>query len=110
MTDASKLLNELIDTAGLAKAEIARRLGVSPQAVSNWTSGQARPSRANLARLEEELDAQPPGTLLHAYGYATSESPQAETSIEAAIRADRRISPEDKRVLLAIVHRFVQGR
>ena len=110
MTDASKLLNELIDTAGLAKAEVARRLDVSPQAVTNWTSGQAKPSRDNLARLEEELDAQPPGTLLHAFGYATGECPQSDTSIEAAIRADRRLSPEDKRVLLAIVHRFVEGR
>ena len=42
-----------IETAGLAKAEVARRLGVSPQAVTNWTSGQARPSRANLVQLEE---------------------------------------------------------
>lgn len=110
MTDASELLTELIDTAGLAKAEVARRLGVSPQAVTNWTSGQARPSKANLARLEDELDAQPPGTLLHAFGYATPECPEPDTSIEAAIRADRRISAEDKRVLLAIVDRFVQRR
>lgn len=110
MTEASKLLSDLIDTAGLAKAELARRLGVSPQAVTNWTTGQAKPSRTNLARLEEELDAQPPGTLLHAYGYAAPECPESEMSIEAAIRADQRISPEDKRVLLAIVNRFVQGR
>jgi transcriptional regulator with XRE-family HTH domain len=110
MTEASNLLNELIDTAGLPKAEVARRLGVSPQAVSNWTSGQAKPSRSNLARLEEELDAQPPGTLLHAFGYATAECPQPDTSIEAAIRAEQRISPDDKRVLLAIVRRFLEGR
>jgi transcriptional regulator with XRE-family HTH domain len=110
MTDASELLSEMIDTAGVAKAEVARRLGVSPQAVTNWTTGQARPSRANLARLEEELDAQPPGALLQAFGYAPPECPEAEMSIEAAIRADRRISAEDKRVLLAIVDRFVQRR
>lgn len=110
MTDASELLSEMIDTAGVAKAEVARRLGVSPQAVTNWTTGQARPSRANLARLEEELDAQPPGALLHAFGYAPPECAEAEMSIEAAIRADRRISAEDKRVLLAIVDRFVQRR
>jgi transcriptional regulator with XRE-family HTH domain len=110
MTDASQLLKELIDIAALPKAELARRLGVSPQAVTNWTTGQARPSKANLTRLEEELDAQPPGALLHAFGYATGECRQSETSIEDAIRADRRISPEDKRVLLAIVSRFVEGR
>jgi transcriptional regulator with XRE-family HTH domain len=109
MTDARKLLDDLIETAGLPKAEVARRLGVSPQAVTNWTSGLARPSKANLVQLEEVLAAQPPGVLLHAFGYATAESPQSDMSIEAAIRADRRITPEDKRVLLAIVDRFVRG-
>lgn len=110
MTDANKLLAELIETSGLTKAEVARRVGVRPQAVTNWTGGQARPSRDHLGRLEDVLDVRPRGRLLHAYGHASGDGPEPTLTIEDAIRADRRISPEDKRVLLAIVERFTRNR
>ncbi len=109
-TDPHLLLAEMIDTYGLSKAEVARRLGVQPQAVTNWTrSGNGhratRPSLANLQALESLLGAN--GELLRAFGYEVV-GIGAPITTEAAIRRDDRFTQDDKELLLRLVANFAR--
>lgn len=94
-------LRALLDEHGLSQAALARRLGISPQAVSMWTASDTTPSRENVERLEDELAVEPRGTLLTAAGYATDNN--ATPTVESLIRSDPGLDAEDKRVLLRIV-------
>lgn len=107
-TDPHKLLDQYIEEFGLPKAEVARRLGVQPQAVSNWTrSGNGhrptRPTLENLRKLEAMLGAN--GDLLRAFGYEVVGG-SAPMTTEAAIRADSRFTRDDKDLLLRLVSNF----
>ena len=42
--------------AGISAAQLADRLGVSPQQMSNWTTGLRTPTRKNAAAMAEALD------------------------------------------------------
>lgn len=56
MTDLPRLLNEALKTSRISKAEIARRLGVSPQAVTGWLK-TGRIGKQTLRRFAEETGA-----------------------------------------------------
>jgi DNA-binding XRE family transcriptional regulator len=47
---------------GVSQAELARAVGVSPQAVSFWVTGQKQPSEEAEARIREFLGGRPPAT------------------------------------------------
>jgi transcriptional regulator with XRE-family HTH domain len=51
-------LRGLRGEAGLSQAELARRLGISQAAVSNWESGARQPSLDDLYLLAAELDVE----------------------------------------------------
>jgi transcriptional regulator with XRE-family HTH domain len=106
--DPHVLLAQMIETHGLPKAEVARRLGVQPQAVTNWTrpgngNRPTRPSHENIVKLDDLLGAG--GDLLRAFGYVV-DSVTAPSTTEAAIRADSRFSRDDKELLLRLVANF----
>jgi ribosome-binding protein aMBF1 (putative translation factor) len=44
-------LQGLIETAGLSISELSKRLGISEQAIRNWTRGQRYPSPEMMERL-----------------------------------------------------------
>jgi transcriptional regulator with XRE-family HTH domain len=67
MTKSETVLKELLESKGLKKAELARRIKVSPQYLGQITSGLRAPSADILDRLEKELDLQP-GELTKAMG------------------------------------------
>ena len=95
-------LRALLDERGLSQAELARRLDLSPQAVSTWITGATTPSRINVVRLEDEFAVNPRGWLLKLAGYSSSDENEPDTP-ESAIRRDPGLHPEDKRVLLRII-------
>lgn len=49
----SKRIHELRTAAGFSQVELARRLGVSKQAVSNWENDNIQPSIDMLIRLSD---------------------------------------------------------
>lgn len=97
-----EVLARLIEASPLNKAEIADRVGVRRQSVTNWTSGNANPTLENLRRLEELLRGG--GIILAAYGYEVHGIP--EMTVESAIRADERFTDEDRELLLRLVDHF----
>ncbi|MGH7343029.1 MAG: helix-turn-helix domain-containing protein [Candidatus Rokuibacteriota bacterium] len=102
MDFADRLLAEL-DVRGMRQAELARRLDVSPQAVSQWVTRKSEPGRDTLVRLEDLLDLNR-GELLALLGFRNpDDEPAPLVTLEEAIRSDESISPENKRALLRFV-------
>jgi len=95
-------LRALLAERGMSQRELARRLGVSAQAVNSWFTGGITPGRENVERVEDELAVEPRGWLLDLAGYSPG-GPQATVSPEVAIRADPGLHPEDKRALLHVL-------
>jgi transcriptional regulator with XRE-family HTH domain len=48
-------IKRALETAGMAPSELARRIQVSPQAVSQWMSVKTTPSAKHLAEIAEQL-------------------------------------------------------
>lgn len=103
--DGRDVLAERIRVSGLTNAEIARRVEVRRQAVSNWIGGHANPTKDNLEKLDELLGAQ--GDILRAYGY---DAPTGECTPEGAIQRDDRFDDSDKRLLLSMIRDFAERR
>ena len=101
MSTFAEALRALLDERNISQAELARRLGLSAQSVSAWTTGSVTPTRDNVARVEDELAVEPRGSLISAAGYRTEGPPQV--TVESLIRSDPGLDPEDKRVLLRII-------
>lgn len=53
-----RLLDTLL-AKGVSRAELARRVKVSPNAVSGWTTGSSTPDYKHLIRIIQALDADP---------------------------------------------------
>jgi len=100
--DFAETLRALLQERHLSQAELARRVGVSAQAVSGWFAAGNTPTRENVELIEDELAVEPRGSLISLAGYSTN-GLAAEVTVESAIRADRGLDPEDKRVLLRIL-------
>jgi len=95
-------LRALLAERGMSQRELARRLGVSAQAVNSWFTGGITPARENVERVEDELAVEPRGWLLELAGYSAN-APQPSVSPEVAIRGDPGLHPEDKRALLHVL-------
>lgn len=61
----SERLVSALDNSSISRAELARRLEVSPNTVSNWTTGKFQPSAELIGPLADALGVAP-GALLGA--------------------------------------------
>jgi transcriptional regulator with XRE-family HTH domain len=95
-------LRDLLNERNVSQRELARRLGISAQAVNGWLNAGVTPTRDNVERIEDELAIDPRGWLLDVAGYSTSGTQDTPT-VEALIRADPELHPEDKRALLYVL-------
>jgi transcriptional regulator with XRE-family HTH domain len=103
------LLAEL-ELRGISQAELARRLELTPQAVTNWVRGHAAPSRDTLARIEDALGLIR-GQLFVELGYRhPDEDPGHLVTPEEAIRLDPQLTVEAKRALLHVIAALRNGR
>jgi transcriptional regulator with XRE-family HTH domain len=55
VTQGSAKLADALKPKVMSQAELARRLGVSPQAVSGWVMGNAKPTADLMAKIEDVL-------------------------------------------------------
>lgn len=101
MTQLGDALAQLLHERGMSQSELGRRLGITGSAVNLWARGKSKPSRENLARIEDELAVEPRGALVRLAGYAAPDD--GGPTVESLLRADPGLDPEDKRVLLRII-------
>ncbi|MBQ8845671.1 MAG: helix-turn-helix transcriptional regulator, partial [Lachnospiraceae bacterium] len=76
---------------GFTQAELARRLGVTAQAVSKWERGNAYPDIELLDGLSTVLDCSPDYLFQYEKGiksYVTQDNPQYRAQIDAVLLKD----------------------
>lgn len=100
MATFADTLKALLAERGMSQAELARRVGVTAQAVSGWVAGGVTPTHENIVRIEEEAGAEK-GSLLSAAGYSAVKA--GGPTVESLLRSDNGISAEDKRVFLHLL-------
>lgn len=76
-TERHNRIAESINTSGLTKTRIAREIGVSRGAISNWVSGRDTPTDNNLLKLAVLLSKPPE----HFGDVAGDNAPMFETSL-----------------------------
>jgi transcriptional regulator with XRE-family HTH domain len=89
---------------GMSRAELARRIGISPQALQQWFDGSTDPAPVNVFATERALGL-PGGALSHVFGYV----PVGATSVESAVAADRRLSREGRETVLRVYRSQVEA-
>jgi len=94
--------------AGRPREHLAEPLGITPQAVSKWYTGDSAPREADRVFLIEELLELPAGTLSRFLGYLPVEA-VTTTTVTQAIEADPALDDRDRRVLLATYREMVEG-
>ncbi len=55
VTDGCAKLSEALKPKVMSQSDLAKRLNVSPQAVSGWVSGKSKPTPDLMAKLEDLL-------------------------------------------------------
>jgi len=89
--------------AGLSQRDLARRLGVTASAVSQWEAGQSAPRPTLVTQMEDVLGLSE-GSLARLLGYLpVSAEAQAVSSVLEALEADPRLGAR-KRDLLATMY------
>lgn len=92
-----KNLQRYMADAGLSQTDVARRLGVSKQTVSEWISGKKFPRVDRMQQLADLFSV----LMSDLYTDHSDPDPSVLTSDEAALLAQyRRLPPHGKRLLM----------
>lgn len=92
-------LSELRDQDGLTKAEFARKVGVTPSTVTNWTNGHKEPrSLEDFEKIAAALGVHPAWLL-----YGLEERNEEKDDLVVALR---RMSAESREALKAALSRI----
>ncbi len=108
--DFSRALQRAREASGLSQRGVARALGVSPGAVSQWELAQTAPRPATVVKLERTLGLEA-GTLGRLLGQlpADAAAPRV-SSVAEAIQADARLGDRERELLLAMYRQLVKQR
>lgn len=88
-------------TTKAEREALAEQLGVSPEAVRTWTTGERVPDPDVVFTIEKQLKLKS-GTLSRHLGYLPLDA-RDSLSVEAAIAADATINEDGRRYLLAVL-------
>lgn len=102
-------LRKAVADAGVSQRELARRLGVSQAAVSQWLHGQTVPRPAMAVRLEREL-GRDPGSLLIPLGYVVVDPKGRPIGVPEAIANDPLLGPREREILRDIYRTLIGHR
>lgn len=105
-TDFSKALVELLAAKGRNQSDLARALGLTPSAISYWTTAKSEPEPELVFRAEAALGV-PLGTLSRHLGYVPVGSP---VSVIAALEADDKLTPSERNALSTAYLLLVEHR
>ena len=106
----SRALQRARRDASLSQGALARALGVSRSAVSQWELSLTAPRPAITTRLERLLGLEP-GTLGRPLGQVPADTTKpASVSVSEAIEADPRLGRRERELLLAMYRQLVNQR
>jgi transcriptional regulator with XRE-family HTH domain len=106
----SRVLQRARRDADLSQGALARALGVSRSAVSQWELSLTTPRPATTTRLEHLLGLEP-GTLGRLLGQVPADTTKpASVSVSEAIEADPRLGRRERELLLAMYRQLVKQR
>jgi transcriptional regulator with XRE-family HTH domain len=106
----SRALQRARRDADLSQGALARALGVSRSAVSQWELSLTAPRPATTARLEQLLGLEP-GTFGRPLGQVLADTAKpASVSVSEAIEADPRLGRRERELLLAMYRQLVKQR
>lgn len=95
-------LRRALEEADLSQRALARAVGVTHNAVSQWVLGKASPKPYTVAKLESILDSQE-GTLGRLLGYVPAGvDDKALVSVIEAIEADPGLGERERKLLAAM--------
>lgn len=100
----ARALIEALDIANMTRDELARRVGVSPSAVSTWTAGSKEPRPQTVFAIESAVGGSP-GMLSRILGYCPCDTPVV--GIQEAVMNDDRLTTDAKRNLVGLYRALV---
>lgn len=92
-------LRERLDVLGVSRNELARRTGLSPSTISNYTIGRDTPPPATVFAIEDALGF---GGLAVIFGYRRATDGDHPPGFIEALMADPHLKADHKRSLLGI--------
>jgi transcriptional regulator with XRE-family HTH domain len=92
-------LRERLDVLGVSRNELARRTGLSPSAISNYTIGRDTPPPPTVFAIEDALGCK---DLAIIFGYRRATDGDHPPGFVEALMADPYLKPDHKRSLLGL--------
>lgn len=104
-----KTLRDALEDSRMSQRALARAVGVSPNAVSQWVHGKAVPQAEMVTAIERtlRLEAETLGRLIGYVPAAIEE--QARRSVVEAIHADPRLGEREQDLLVTMYRKLAQG-
>lgn len=102
-------LREALGVRGLTQVELARRLGTSQPAVSDWILGKSSPPADTVFEIERTLEVEP-GHFSRFLGYLPTEAVSVNATFETVVMSDSLLDEPAKRGLLAMYRELTSRR
>jgi transcriptional regulator with XRE-family HTH domain len=108
--DIGRRIREVREDLGMPAAELARRVGVAPNTVWRYESGEREPSMAMLEKIARALRTEPAELLREPSPLAEAPSRASSERVSASVERFRRVSAsvEDAQRALLEVERLIE--
>ncbi|WP_342051978.1 MULTISPECIES: helix-turn-helix domain-containing protein [unclassified Cupriavidus] len=107
----SKLIAAAREAKGWNQSELARAMGVTPQAVQKWEAGTAVPRMAKMAAIARVLGIREQQAIVDAYGFQLA-ADKAQTKIpmpKAVEREDNLANLSDEERAMLVIFRSLRA-
>src|SRR5215210_60384 len=101
--DIGRRIRDVREDLGMPAAELARRVGVAPNTVWRYESGEREPSMAMLEKIARALRTEPAELLREPSPLAEAPSLASRESVSASIESIRRVSARVEDAQLALL-------
>jgi transcriptional regulator with XRE-family HTH domain len=104
------VLEEALARPGWSQARLARELGLRPQTINKWASGENTPPIERWPAIEEALGIER-GTILRRAGYVGDDDAGEGRNLRVDFNSKiARLAPEDQRYVDELVERLLRER
>lgn len=107
---ASEKLASWIETSGMLKTEVAKKLEVTPSLITHYTSGRRSPSRILAKAIEQISEGAVPASLWHEPKPPLPKGSQMLLDWMVEMRATRRRTAKYFKVSVGLVNDAVDGK